>query len=436
MKGFMIAAPASGSGKTTVTLGLLRALKRQGEALAPVKVGPDYIDPAYHKAASGMECFNLDPWAMRPELISALSSRMTESGARLLVAEGMMGLFDGAIDGKGSSADLARLLDLPVVLVVDCARQSHSTAALVWGFSQFRKDVLIAGIILNRVGSPRHEAMLRGALEPLGIPVLGALPRDTALSLPERHLGLVQAGEHSDLENFLEHAADVMEAHIDLDTLQTIWSRPKRFDAMANVPRLKPLGSHIAVARDDAFAFAYAHLFEGWRRRGAEISFFSPLGDESPRQDADAIYLPGGYPELHAGRLAQAGRFETGMCEAAARGVTVYGECGGYMVLGESLQDAEGVAHPMLGLLPLETSFAKRKLHLGYRILEPLAGSPWTEPLKAHEFHYASIVREGKADRLFRARDAVGDDVGEVGLRVGSVSGSFMHVIDFCGEKA
>ena len=436
MKGFMIAAPASGSGKTTVTLGLLRVLKRRGQALAPVKAGPDYIDPAYHKAASGADCFNLDPWAMRPELISALSSRMTESGAKLLVAEGMMGLFDGAMDEKGSSADLARLLDLPVVLVVDCARQSHSIAALVWGFSQFRKDVLIAGIILNRVGSPRHEAMLRGALEPLGIPVLGALPRDTALSLPERHLGLVQAGEHSDLETFLDHAADVIEAHIDLDALQSVWSRPKRYDAMANVPRLKPLGSHIAVARDDAFAFAYAHLFEGWHRRGAEISFFSPLADEAPGQDADAIYLPGGYPELHAGPLAQAGRFQKGMREAATSGATIYGECGGYMVLGESVQDAEGVVHPMLDLLPLETSFAKRKLQLGYRVLEPLAGSPWTQSLRAHEFHYASILREGKAERLFRARDAVGDDRGEVGLRVGTVSGSFMHVIDFCGEKA
>ncbi len=241
MKGFMIAAPASGSGKTTVTLGLLRALKRRGEVLAPVKAGPDYIDPAYHRAASGVDCFNLDPWAMRPGLISALSSRMTESGARVLVAEGMMGLFDGAIDGKGSSADLARLLDLPVVLVVDCARQSHSIAALVWGFSQFRKDVLIEGVILNRVGSPRHEAMLRGALAPLGVPVLGALPRDPALSLPERHLGLVQADEHAGLESFLEQAADVMEAHIDMDALQTIWLRPKRYDAMANVARLKPL---------------------------------------------------------------------------------------------------------------------------------------------------------------------------------------------------
>jgi len=435
MKGFMIAAPASASGKTTVTLGLLRALKRAGVALAPVKAGPDYIDPAYHKAASGAECFNLDPWAMRVELISALSARMTEGG-KVLIAEGMMGLFDGALDGQGSSADLARLLDLPVVLVVDCAKQSHSIAALVSGFSRFRKDVFVAGLVLNRVGSARHETMLRDALKPLGIPVLGALPRDAALVLPERHLGLVQAGEHADLERFLDHAADVIEAHIDLAALKHVWSAPKRFDPMANVPRLPPLGSRIAVARDDAFAFAYTHLFEGWRRRGAEISFFSPLADEAPSPEADAIYLPGGYPELHAERLVAAQNFQSGIKVAAARGVTVYGECGGYMVLGETLEDASGKQHPMLGLLPLQTSFAKRKLHLGYRVLEPLSGSPWQVPLKGHEFHYASITREGAADRLFKACDAAGDDLGEAGLRVGSVAGSFMHVIDFSGEHA
>ncbi len=223
---------------------------------------------------------------------------------------------------------------------------------------------------------------------------------------------------------------------MDLDALENIWSRPERYDAMANVPRLKPLGNRIAIARDDAFAFAYAHLFEGWRRRGAELSFFSPLADEVPNADADAIYLPGGYPELHAARLSQASQFRAGIREAAERGVTIYGECGGYMVLGEALEDGDGVAHSMVGLLPLETSFAKRKLHLGYRTLEPLDGSPWDTPLKAHEFHYASVVREGEADRLFRVRDALGEDMGEAGLRVGSVSGSFMHVIDFCGEKA
>ncbi|WP_312470067.1 MULTISPECIES: cobyrinate a,c-diamide synthase [Brucella] len=435
MKGFMIAAPASGSGKTTLTLGLLRALKRRGEALAPAKAGPDYIDPAYHKAASGVDCFNLDPWAMRPELISAISSRMTE-GNKLLVVEGMMGLFDGALDGKGSSADLARTLDLPVVLVVDCARQSHSIAALISGFSQFRKDVLIAGVILNRVGSGRHETMLREAIKPLGIAVLGVIPRDEALVLPSRHLGLVQAAEHADLEHFLEHAADVVDARIDLSALQHIWSRPKHHEAMANVPRLTPLGNRIAVARDDAFAFAYAHLLAGWRRRGAELSFFSPLVDEAPDESADAIYLPGGYPELYAGKLSQAQHFQQSMRRAADRGVPIYGECGGYMVLGETLEDSSCVKHPMLGLLPLETSFAKRKMHLGYRKLEPLSGSPWPSPLYAHEFHYASIVREGEAERLFRIRDALGEELGEAGLRVGSVAGSFMHVIDFSGENA
>lgn len=435
MNGFMIAAPASASGKTTITLGLLRAFRRRGVALAPVKAGPDYIDPAYHKAASGAECFNLDPWAMRSELISALSSRITE-GNKLLVAEGMMGLFDGAMDGKGSSADLAKMLDLPVVLVVDCARQSHSIAALVSGFSQFRKDVLIAGLVLNRVGSGRHEMMLREALKPLGIAVLGAIPRDTALVLPERHLGLVQAGEHADLEQFLDHAADVMEECIDFAGLQHIWSGQKQHTSMANVQRLKPLGSRIAVARDDAFAFAYAHLFEGWRRRGADISFFSPLADEAPDENADAIYLPGGYPELFAEQLAAAHNFKSAMKAAAAKGVVIYGECGGYMVLGEALEDASGKAHAMLGLLPLETSFAKRKLHLGYRLLEPLAGSAWQLPLKAHEFHYASIIREGNAERLFKVRDASGEAHGEAGLQVGSVSGSFMHVIDFIGDDA
>lgn len=435
MNGFMIAAPASASGKTTFTLGLLRALKRRGIELAPVKAGPDYIDPAYHKAASGVECFNLDPWAMRPELISALSSRMTE-GNRLLVAEGMMGLFDGAMDGKGSSADLAKLLNLPVVLVVDCAKQSHSIAALVSGFSQFRKDVLIAGVVLNRVGSARHEMMLRAALKPLGMAVLGAIPRDEALVLPERHLGLVQAGEHADLERFLDHAADMIDAQIDFAALAQVWTGAGRHAAMANVQRLAPLGSRIAVARDDAFAFAYAHLFEGWRRRGSEISFFSPLADEAPDQNADAIYLPGGYPELFADKLAAATNFKNAMKSAAAKNTVIYGECGGYMVLGEALEDAHGISHPMLELLPLKTSFAKRKLHLGYRLLEPLSGSPWQMPLRAHEFHYASIVREGDAERLFKIRDAVGDERGEAGLRVGSVSGSFMHVIDFGGVGA
>lgn len=435
MKGFIVSAPCSGSGKTTITLGLLRALKTRGVALAPAKVGPDYIDPAYHMAASGERCFNLDPWGMRFELISALSARMTEGG-RILVAEGMMGLFDGAIDGSGSAAELAGLLGLPVILVVDCARQSHSVAALVSGFSNFRRDVMIAGVILNRVGSPRHELMLRNALEPLGIAVLGAIPRDEALGLPERHLGLVQAMEHGNLDVFIDHAAEVMEERIDFAQLERIWLGARTRGAMANVARIPPLGQRIAIARDDAFAFAYPHLLDGWSRRGAQISFFSPLADEGPAADCDAVYLPGGYPELFAGKLASASGFASALSQLADKSVPIYGECGGYMVLGETLEDAGGARHKMLGLLPLDTSFAKSRLHLGYRKLEPLPGSPWQTPMRGHEFHYASIERESGAERLFRISDAVDDAQGEVGLRVGSVSGSFMHVIDIAGDIA
>lgn len=434
MTGLLIAAPHSGAGKTTVTLGLLRALRRSGVAVGSAKAGPDYIDPAFHAAASGGSCVNLDPWAMRPALVASLAGEARQQGEAFVV-EAMMGLFDGAADGSGSAADLASMLGLTVVLVVDCAKQSHSVAALVRGFATHRTDVAIAGLILNRVGSDRHESLLREALAPLAIPVLGVLPRQPDLALPERHLGLVQAGEHGDLEAFVERAADWIEGGCDLPAL-TALARTGSDSTAAAVPTgiavpLAPLGQRIAVARDDAFAFSYPHLLAGWRDAGAALSFFSPLADEAPDPAADAVYLPGGYPELHAGRLAAAAFFLAGMRAAAAeRGAAIYGECGGYMVLGETLTDADGKAHPMLGLLPLETSFALRKLHLGYRRLELIGGGPWSGPLRAHEFHYASIVAEGPGEALFRASDARGADLGNHGLRRGRVSGSFLHVID------
>ncbi|KAB0679639.1 cobyrinate a,c-diamide synthase [Aureimonas leprariae] len=426
MPGLLIAAPQSGAGKTTVTLGLLRALRRAGHRVASAKAGPDYIDPAYHHAAGGRECRNLDPWAMRPDLLRALAADAVRD-AQLLVVEGMMGLFDGAADGTGSAADLAELLELRIVLVVDCARQSHSVAALVRGFRDHRLGLALAGLVLNRVGSPRHEALLRDALLSLDIPVLGALPARPDLALSSRHLGLVQAGEHPDLEGLIERAADWIEAGTDLDAFAGLASAT--FPAVT-APRLEPLGNRIAVARDAAFAFAYPHMLEGWRAAGAALAFFSPLADEAPDPEADAVFLPGGYPELHAGPLAAAARFKAGMLDLSARGAAIYGECGGYMVLGEGLEDAAGETHAMLGLLPLATSFRQRKRHLGYRRLVPLVGAPWATALTAHEFHYATILHEGSADRLFAASDALGTDLGSVGLRRGRVCGSFAHVID------
>ncbi|NDW05791.1 cobyrinate a,c-diamide synthase [Jiella pacifica] len=446
MAGLMIAAPSSGAGKTTVTLALIAALRAAGHEVASAKAGPDYIDPAFHAAASGRECVNLDPFAMRPALIGKLAAGQRR-GADLFVTEAMMGLFDGAADGTGSAADLATMVGAQIVLVVDCARQSHSVAALVSGFHHFRPDTRISGLILNRVGSDRHQRMLTDALRPLGIPVLAALPRRDDLALPERHLGLVQAGEHGDIAAFFDRAARWMGENADLEALAmlaksdragiggTVEAHPP--GAVPGEPPgatpLPPLGQRIAVARDESFAFAYPHMLSGWREAGAEVSFFSPLSNEAPAEDCDAVFLPGGYPELHAGRLAAAERFRAGVKRAAGAGALIYGECGGYMALGEGLTDAEGLRHEMLRLLPLETSFAERRRHLGYRRLTPLEGSPFGEgELVGHEFHYATTVseRRDRAAPLFAVRDAAGVDLGCTGLAAGRVMGSFCHVID------
>jgi len=429
MKGLMIAAPQSGSGKTTITLGLNRALVRRGIAVAPAKSGPDYIDPAFHAVAAGVDCLNFDPWAMREDLICANAALVTQ-GDRLLVLEAMMGLYDGAADGSGSSADLARSLGLPVVLIIDCSKMSHSVAALARGFFDFAEEVFTSGVILNRVGSDRHEAMLRHALAEANIPVYGAMPSDKGLAVPERHLGLVQASENPNLESFIEAAADRVERHVDVDRLIKLAGLSVPFAQPANIARLMPPGQRIAVARDIAFSFVYEHLLFGWRRRGAEISFFSPLNDEKPSDAADAVLLSGGYPELHAGKIAAAKTFGAGIHAAIAKGIPVYGECGGFMVLGEGLIDAEGIRHEMLGTLPLVTSYAERKRHLGYRRLKPAKGFFWEMPLTAHEFHYSTIALEGEADRLFEVEDAAGVSLGSAGLRRGNVSGSYMHVID------
>jgi cobyrinic acid a,c-diamide synthase len=434
MSGLLIAAPASGSGKTTVTLGLLRALRGRGLAVAPGKAGPDYIDPAFHAAASGETCFNFDPWGMRGDLLAVMAAG--HGGGRHFVVEAMMGLFDGASDGSGAPADLAAALGLSVVLVIDCARMSHSVAALASGYRDFRQDLQVAGVILNRVGSVRHEAMLRVALERAGFRIFGALPSDQALSLPERHLGLVQAGEHDALEDFIEHAAERVETHCDVAALARLAESPTVAESPVVPALLPPLGQRIAVARDDAFAFSYAHMLQGWRGQGAELTYFSPLADEGPDARADAVFLPGGYPELHAGRIASSEHFFAGMRDAARRGALVYGECGGYMVLGETLIDAGGAPHAMLGLLPLTTSFATRKRHLGLRVARPVDGTIFSAPMRAHEFHYSVVARAGKSEALFRVEDAIGADLGAMGMRCGRVAGSYLHMIDLDGAGA
>ncbi len=419
-KALVIAAPSSGCGKTVITLGLLRALRHRGLRVASAKVGPDYIDPRFHEAATGRPCFNLDPWAMDKAQICTLL-RSLSGDADIIVIEGVMGLFDGPDGAAGSTADLASSLGLPVILAVDARHQAQSAAALVHGFSTFRPDVSVAGVLLNRVASDRHAAILHGAL---GHKVLGTLRHDDSLVLPSRHLGLVQAEENQDLETFIETAALAVARETVLDRILEIAGQ--LVDESVIREALPPLGQRIAIARDSAFAFAYPHLPHQWHRSGASLSFFSPLANEPAEPDADAIFLPGGYPELHAARLSANTAFLASL--RTSRGL-IYGECGGYMVLGEALVDARGTSHAMAGLLPVVTSFAKRKLHLGYRQLTPEPGAPWSSPLRGHEFHYSSIVHEGAADRLFSARDAAGRDLAPMGLRRGKVMGSYAHAI-------
>ena len=473
-RGLVIAAPASGSGKTTVTLALLRHLRDAGARAASLKIGPDYIDPAFHAAASGRACLNLDPWAMR-DSTAAAAIAAASAGADVIVAEGVMGLFDGATSHEGSTADAAAATGWPVVLVVDASAMAASAAAVVRGFADFRSGVDVAGVIYNRIGSGRHAELLVEATAETGIPVLGCIRRDPSLALPDRHLGLVQAAEHPDLERFLRTAAKTIGAAIDMDALMRL-PRRTRTGALAATPipapggravearhglgtqaprlqsgpgrRITPsrdmpvassdppipvLGQHIAIARDEAFAFAYPLTLDGWRRAGAELSTFSPLAGEAPAAGADAVYLPGGYPELHAGRIAAARGFLDGLRAAADRGATIYGECGGYMVLGERLIDADGVEHAMAGLLPVATTFAERGLTLGYRTARTLGDGPLGRDgtrFRGHEFHYARVLREDGDAALFHCGDARGRDLGTAGRRVGTVAGSFVHLVD------
>ena len=430
--GLLVGAAASGSGKTTLTLGMLAALRKRGVPVGSFKVGPDYIDPAFHTAATGRATYNIDPWAMRFETLAGLLEESGQ-GCDLLLGEGVMGLFDGAADGTGATADVAALFGVPVLLVVDVTGMGASVAALIDGFRRHREDVEVVGVILNRVASAAHGEMLsRACFEHVSTPVLGMIPRDTALALPSRHLGLVQAAEHPDLAAFMAAAGELVEARVELDRLQRL-ARPPSVSILGPDTRpWPPLGQRIAVAYDRAFAFAYSAVLEGWRRQGVELSLFSPLADEVPDPTADAVYLPGGYPELHVGLLAGNGRFLVGLRQAASRGAFVYGECGGYMTLGRMLIDRSGQGHAMAGLLPVVTSFAEPTLHLGYRQIDLLAPGPLGRAgagWRGHEFHYArEVTREGPA--LFRARCARGRNESEQGCAIERVTGSFLHLID------
>lgn len=389
-RGLIVAAPASGAGKTTFTLGLVAALTRAGQKVQPYKVGPDYIDPTYLSAAAGgSQCANLDPWAMRDGMLAGL---IQPDG--LAVVEGVMGLHDG----PGSTAALARKTGWPLVLVIDAKKSAQTAAAVAEGLALRDPDLAITAFVFNGVASARHETMIRDGL--CSETPAYFLPHDSTLTMPSRHLGLHLAEERADLETFLAAAAQ--------------WVQPALGIADQAAPGTLMGGSELFTPKtwpEFGLTFAYPHL-------GV------PEG---------TIFLPGGYPELYLAAIKEDSSFLPELRAAAAAGVPIYGECGGFMVLGEAIIDAEGVRHEMAGLLPLVTTFAERKRHLGYRQIEVLTdfglgekGQRW----RGHEFHYSQVDWQGEAAPLFQAHDAYGTDLGPQGLKVGNVAGSYLHLID------
>lgn len=418
---------------------LLSGFARQGVKLSSVKIGPDYIDAAFHREASGGVCVNLDGWAMRTDVLHGMAA-FASMNADLLLAEGVMGMFDGARDGTGSSADVAAATGWNVVLVADGRGTGRSIGALVKGFANFRDDVCVGGVLLNRVRSPLHRKLLEEGCRDAGVEVLGAIPEEAGLHLPHRHLGLVQAAEHPDLKELLRQGAEIAEKHVHMSRILDLARPLKNTPAPKPCAPFTPPAQNIAVAKDIAFAFTYPSWFTAWRDAGAEVSFFSPLCDEAPREDCDFIFLPGGYPELHAARIANASNFLRGLQSAQKRGVMIYGECGGYIVLGEGLTDEHGKRHAFAGLLPLESRFGGERT-LGYRRARLLADGflgAEGDGFCGHEFHFVTEISPAGAISAPLFEIAPPDFTDEattthvIGMRMGKVMGSFLHLIDRC----
>jgi cobyrinic acid a,c-diamide synthase len=431
----VIAAPSSGSGKSMVASGLMAAFAAR-KPVQGFKVGPDYIDPMYHAAATGRPARNLDTWMLPPEAVAAGFVRAS-SGAELAVIEGVMGLFDGSGDGplSGTTAEVARLLDAPIVLVVDCARMAGSVAAVVHGFHTFVPGVELAGVIGNRVGSERHAAQLRRAVEALGLPVLGLVPRRSDLAVPERHLGLYTVVERPEaVRQHLVRLAEVVARHIDLAALERIAASapPLPEPAAARSPGAVPAGPpvRIAVAQDEAFCFSYEDNLDALRAHGADIVPFSPIHDARLPAGIGGIHLGGGYPELYAAQLSANAPMRDDLLLSHRRGMPIYAECGGLMTLTEGVELDTG-RHPLVGAIPGWCSMGDR-LHMGYREVEVaqagLLGTPGST-FRGHEFHYSSWASPDPARAAYRVTPrAPGERPRLEGHVDGNLLASYVHL--------
>jgi cobyrinic acid a,c-diamide synthase len=432
---FCIAGTHSGVGKTTLTLGVLSALRQRGISVQPFKCGPDYIDPGHHTEATGRVSRNLDTWMMGEGGVASTYQRAS-ADVDISVAEGVMGLFDGAssVTDEGSTAHVCRLLGLPVLLVIDAKAMARSVAALVHGFTHFDPRVRIVGIIANRVGSDRHADILRESLKAAGLPpLLGAIPVHPEWTMEERHLGLVTAHESGDRSDWFTALAAGVESHLDLDAILSLTTLDEQAVASAAPPSTSPQPPvRLGIARDEAFQFYYEDNLDLLRSQGVSLVPFSPLSDSLLPPDLDGLYFGGGYPELHASRLSENESMRTAIAAFAATGAPIYGECGGFMYLCRALTDNAGTAHPMCGLLPLDTQMQGRLRRLGYVEVTPhqrgLFGG-CDVPLRGHEFHWSETISPAAScTPLFTAHYKRGGGTELAGACIKNVSASYIHL--------
>jgi len=436
MKGFVVAGTGSGVGKTTITGALLAALRARGLTVQPFKCGPDYIDPAHHTAIAGRSSYNLDTWLLPPETNRSIFRKAMRK-ADIAVVEGAMGLFDG-VNGssdQGSTAEIAKLLGLPVVLVVDASNVARSVAAIVKGFAEFDPQLQLLGVILNGAAGPVHVDLLRQAMAPVGVPLLGWFPKSPELGLQERHLGLVTAGErtwNSEQVRLLIRAA---ETHVELDRLFATCDliageeQPEITSPESHGNRNSQV--HIGIARDRAFSFYYQSSLDALCAAGAELVEVSPLSDTALPPALDGLYLGGGYPEVHVEELAQNHPFLESVRKFAKTGHPVYGECGGLMYLAEDLQTLDGRHHAMASVLPLSVAMLDRLEGFGYTEVQVLDDCPIASRgtrMRGHSFHFSRVTRAGDIRRQYHTRRVLAGTEEFEGYGVDNVLASYIHV--------
>lgn len=459
----IIAGTGSGAGKTTVTLGLMKALARSGMSVQGFKCGPDYIDPTYHTAVTGRASRNLDAWMTSPEYVREAFAKAS-AGHDISIIEGVMGLYDGKdpLSNTGSTAEIALVTQTPVILVVDVRSMARSAAAIVLGFQQLEPELNIAGVIVNRCGSAGHYSIVKKAIEQMcGIPVVGWLKREEDMSIPKRHLGLVPAIERGELEPLFERAADALQEGTDLDAIiaiakaapaieeliinrkdvsrqnpDPIWTDANlksSEDSTVGQPDKQEASARpiIAVARDAAFNFYYPDNLELLEAAGARLKYFSPLAGEGIPSEADGIYLGGGFPEEFAALIADNVSFLEGLREAVRSEMPLFAECGGYMVLAETLTNREGLTFNMAGIIPAQVQMQAKRAALGYREARAVEDSfllKKGEVIRGHEFHYSTMTYQEEGDIPYAYETKGLRGMKQEGYARGNVVAGYTHV--------